>query len=213
VRRPHLSRQLDPTDFFSFKRVIVGAYHLHRQWMGKTIFTNDLKERPMDIFKMLKKDHDLVKKMIARLEKMDEEAVEKRETLFQKIKEELTVHSKSEEAAVYARLHGQDTTKNFALEGTEEHEIVDRLLQKLDSISASEERWTALVTVLKEVLEHHVDEEESEMFKKMKKAFSKEELTEMARSMKTEKKDQKAALPDENTKSPIYESEDAVFSG
>lgn len=189
------------------------VYYRHMACTSGGVDKSIHKERRMDIFSMLKRDHDLVLGLIKKLEKTDESAVTKRENIFAKIKEELTVHAKSEENAVYAQLQDRELTRDFALEGTEEHEIVDRLIAKLDSISASEDRWMALVTVLKEMLEHHIDEEESDMFKKMKKEFDKDELLQMARMMKSEKQQHKRSFAGNRTvKAPIYEREDAVIS-
>ena len=73
---------------------------------------------------------------------------------------------------LYRRMEKSEEGKDDALEGTVEHEVVDRLMEDLSrSRSAGSDKWTARCTVLQELLEHHIDEEEGEFFKIARKIF------------------------------------------
>ncbi len=132
--------------------------------------------KKQNIFALLKKDHEKVSQLFSKIEKAGDKAVAKKETLYAKIREELTIHSFGEEKAVYPLLKENEKTQDIGWESVEEHGVVKYLFSKIDAATAGTPDWKALVTVLKEVVEHHVEEEESEMFSKMRKAFSKEEL-------------------------------------
>ncbi len=135
-----------------------------------------MKKSQKDIFALLKKDHRTVEGLFAQLEKTTERGKKKRESLYSELRTEITRHSHGEEKVVYPRLKEVETTEAIGYESTEEHGVVKQLLKKLDATPCDTKQWTALITVLKEVIEHHVEEEESEMFSKMKKAFGKDDL-------------------------------------
>jgi hemerythrin-like domain-containing protein len=69
----------------------------------------------------------------------------------------------------YSALKAQEETKDVALEAVEEHHLVDVLLREIGRLAEDSERWKAKFTVLKENVEHHVEEEEQEIFKKAQK--------------------------------------------
>ncbi|HEV7682428.1 MAG TPA: hemerythrin domain-containing protein, partial [Pyrinomonadaceae bacterium] len=80
------------------------------------------------------------------------------------------------------------------LEAFEEHRLVKQLLGELDKMDKGEEQWTARFTVLKENVEHHVEEEEGEMFPKARKVLSTEQAEIIGTRMEEEKnKELKAA--------------------
>jgi hemerythrin superfamily protein len=133
-----------------------------------------------DIFSLIKADHRTVEELFAKIEKTTEHAVRTRERLYAKLREELNKHTEAEETAVYPRLKREGLTDKIAFEAVEEHEVVKYLLTKLDALLCDRRDWTALITVLKETVAHHVKEEEHELFPLMRKAFSREELAEMA---------------------------------
>lgn len=142
-----------------------------------------------DIFSLLKKDHRTVKTLFSQIDQTSERAAKKREKLYAQLREELTRHAHGEEVAIYPRLKANSETEDIGWESVEEHGVVKYLLARINEASADEPDWTALVTVLKESVEHHVKEEESEMFSKMKRAFSKEELDEISEEFLLAKED------------------------
>jgi hemerythrin superfamily protein len=146
----------------------------------------------MNIFDILKEDHKKVAGIFEKLEPTTERAVKTREDLFARLKTELDVHAIVEENVLYPALEQIDETRDMALEGVEEHSIVKRLLAELDDMAKDSEQWTAKLTVLKENVEHHVEEEETEMFKKAKSVMNKELIEELTRRVSAEKNRQMA---------------------
>jgi hemerythrin-like domain-containing protein len=89
---------------------------------------------------------------------------------------------------LYRGMEKSEEGKDDALEGAVEHEVVDRLMEDLSrSRSIGSDKWTARCTVLQELLEHHIDEEEGEFFKIARKIFDREGLTKMGTAFTAEK--------------------------
>jgi hypothetical protein len=147
----------------------------------------------MNVFDILKEDHKKVSGIFEKLEPTTERAVKTREELFARLKTELDVHARVEEKALYPVLEQIETTRDVTLEGIEEHRVVKHLLAELDNMAKDSEQWMAKLTVLKENVEHHVEEEEGEMFKKAKAALSKEQIEDLTSRVEAEKTKQMAA--------------------
>ena len=143
----------------------------------------------MDAMNLLKEDHQKVKKMLAELDSTTERGVKTREELFTKIKQELVVHEAIEEEIFYPALKEHPKTKEIALEGYEEHHVVDTVMAEIEGVAYDDEKWGAKFTVMKENLEHHIEEEEGEMFKQARQVFDQDELTQLGESMKARKED------------------------
>lgn len=147
----------------------------------------------MNAFELLKKDHQKVSGLFKQLEETTERAVKTREDLFAQLKQELDIHARIEETILYPVLKEAKETHEITLEAIEEHNVVKQLLSELDAMAVSEEQWTAKLTVLKENVEHHVEEEEGEMFKDAKKVLSAEQIEELGARLEAAKQEQKAA--------------------
>ena len=149
----------------------------------------------MNAFALLKSDHEKVSGIFEQLEGTTERATKTREQLFTKLKQELDVHAHIEETIFYPALKKEAETREITLEGFEEHHVMKMLLQELESLAVDTEQWTAKLKVLKENVEHHVEEEEGEMFKSAQEVFSQEQLDEFGARMEAEKarQQQKAA--------------------
>jgi hemerythrin-like domain-containing protein len=137
----------------------------------------------MDALKLLKTDHDKVKKLLAELESTTERGVKTREELFSTIKGELTIHEIIEEEIFYPELKSHPKAKEIVLEGYEEHNVVDTLMGELERLPVDDERWGAKATVMKENIEHHIEEEEGEMFKTARQVFDDAELEDLGARM------------------------------
>jgi len=137
----------------------------------------------MDAITMLKTDHDKVKKLLSELESTTERGVKTREELFATIKGELTIHEVIEEEIFYPALKSHPKAKDIVLEGYEEHHVVDLLMGELENLDVSDEAWGAKATVMKENIEHHIGEEEGEMFKQARAVFDRQELEELGARM------------------------------
>ena len=137
----------------------------------------------MDAITMLKADHDKVKKLLTELESTTERGVKTREELFATIKGELSIHEVIEEEIFYPALKSHPKAKDIVLEGYEEHHVVDLLMGELESLDVSDETWGAKAIVMKENIEHHIEEEEGEMFKQARAVFDRRELEDLGARM------------------------------
>jgi len=118
----------------------------------------------MKATELLKKQHRAVKKLFGDLKKLDGEA---RRPLMNQISEELAHHMAIEEDIFYPAVRGLDTKKTDEMipEAIEEHHVVKLVLSEIPKVDPEDERFEAKMTVLEELIEHHVEEEEHEMFK------------------------------------------------
>lgn len=147
----------------------------------------------MMILTALKADHDKVKKLLKTI--LATEDAKKRSPLFEQFKTELTLHSRAEEKVLYARLEKTEEAKDEALEGAVEHEVADRLVEDLsDTESVESDKWTARCQVLRELLEHHIEEEEGDFFKTARKLFDRQTLDKMGEEFATEKRNHSDAI-------------------
>ena len=148
----------------------------------------------MNVFTLLKTDHKKVAGILEKIDATTERGVKTREELFTQLKTELDVHARIEETIFYPELEKADETRDITLEAFEEHRLVKQLLGELEKMDKGEEQWTARFTVLKENVEHHVEEEETDMFPKAKKVLSDEQAEELGTRMEAAKsKELKAA--------------------
>lgn len=147
----------------------------------------------MDAFKLLKSDHEKVAGILEKIDGTTERALKTREELFTQLKFELDVHAEIEEKIFYPVLEKAEESRDITLEAFEEHRLVKQLLGELEAEAKDNETWTAKFTVLKENIEHHVEEEEGELFKKARKVLSEEEIDELGTRMEEAKSKQKAA--------------------
>ena len=137
----------------------------------------------MNAITMLTNDHRAVKKLLSELESTTERGIKTREELFARIKAELTVHEIIEEEIFYPALKEHPKAKDIVLEGYEEHNVVDTLMGELSAMPVDDERWGAKAKVMQENVEHHIEEEEGEMFKKARQVFDEAELEELGDRM------------------------------
>ena len=150
--------------------------------------------RDQDAIALLKADHDKVKELLTRLEDTTERAVKTRAELFATIKGELTVHEIIEEEIFYPELKAHPNAKDIVLEGFEEHHVVDVLMGELEALPVEDETWGAKALVMKENVEHHIEEEEGEMFTKARQVFDRGELADLGERMAARKASAKAEL-------------------
>jgi len=137
----------------------------------------------MDAITMLKAEHDKVKRLLNELESTTERGVKTRQELFATIKGELTIHEVIEEEIFYPALKSHPKAKDIVLEAYEEHGVVDHLMGELEALDVADERWGAKAIVMKENIEHHIEEEEGEMFRRARQVFDRDELEELGAQM------------------------------
>lgn len=139
----------------------------------------------MDAFNLLKTDHKKVAGLFEQLESARGSAAKLR--VFEQIKNELDLHTHIEEKIFYPVLEEPEETHELTLEAYEEHNVVKKLLKELSSARSANEEWEAKAKVLQENVEHHVEEEENELFPKASSALSEEEVEELGERMEAEK--------------------------
>ena len=147
----------------------------------------------MNAFNLLKSDHEKVAGILSSIEETTERAIKGREELFTRLKQELDLHAKIEEEIFYPAIEGAEETREVTLEAYEEHRLVKQLLAELEAEPKDTEEWTAKFTVLQENIEHHVEEEEGEMFKQARQVLSEEEVEELGNRLQAAKTQNRAA--------------------
>ncbi|KAF2395150.1 MULTISPECIES: hemerythrin domain-containing protein [Pseudomonas] len=140
----------------------------------------------MNAIDLLKADHERVKGILGQLSESTERAVKKRTELIAKLEMEITIHTRLEEEVLYPayKKAGGKEQEVMYYEAKEEHRTVDSLvLPDLKTTDPSTPEFSGRVKVVKELLEHHIEEEETEMFPQAKKLLGKATLEELGQQM------------------------------
>lgn len=143
----------------------------------------------MDALALLKKDHDAIKKQLKVLEETTPRAIKTRQELFGRLTFTLTVHEQMEETILYPALKQHAEAKDIVLEAYEEHDVVDKVLSDLEATPFDDDSWHAKLKVMSENLQHHIEEEEGEMFEQARQVFDGgvlESLGEQMQDIKTQ---------------------------
>jgi len=140
----------------------------------------------MNAFELLKQDHQTVSGIFDELEAGD--AAARRQT-FPRLKQELDVHAHIEETIFYPALKERPETRELVAEAYDEHAEVKRLLASLEQGlgAADGDAWLEQLTDLRDSVEHHVEEEENELFPNAEKALGAEQIDALGTRMKEEK--------------------------
>lgn len=140
----------------------------------------------MNAIDLLIEDHERVKGILTRLTESTERAVKTRTDLLQKLEMEVTIHTQLEEQILYPAYKeagGKEELKMYH-EAKEEHRAVDSLvLPDLKVTDPGSVEFSGRAKVCKELLEHHIEEEESEMFPQARELFDEARLEEMGKQM------------------------------
>lgn len=148
----------------------------------------------MNAIQLLKDDHKKVKELLNELVKTTTRADKKRMQLLEKIEQELRVHTRIEEEIFYPAFKkaGNSEHAKMYFEALEEHRAVeDLVLPDLKKTDRGSENFSGRAKVLKELVEHHADEEEKDMFKKAEQSMAKEELRALGEQMAERKQELK----------------------
>jgi hemerythrin superfamily protein len=137
-------------------------------------------EDAMNAVKMLKQQHRQVEKLFKEFENAKPAAT--RRKVFEQIADALAVHATIEERHFYPGVKTSDT-EDILLESVEEHLEVKRVIADLLGMKPGDENFDAKVKVLQEDVDHHVEEEETELFPKVEKLFDEEALEAMGVAM------------------------------
>jgi hemerythrin superfamily protein len=125
-----------------------------------------------DAIALLTADHKAVKAMFKEFEKLMEQddADEEKAALVEQICNELTIHAQVEEEIFYPAVREAIEDDDLMDEADVEHASAKDLIAQLEGMSPGDDHYDAKVTVLGEYIDHHVKEEEGEMFTKARKA-------------------------------------------
>jgi len=164
-----------------------------------------------DAISMLKADHEKVRGLLAQLESSSERSTSRREALLQEIAHAVEIHTTIEEEIFYPAYRDavkKKDDKKLYQEALEEHHVVELVMPEIEETDPSTEVFAAKAKVLKDVIEHHADEEEKEMFPRAKKVLEKEELRELAERMEARKAELEGMRSDESEEEDEEEDED-----
>jgi hemerythrin superfamily protein len=136
----------------------------------------------MNAVDLLEKQHREVEELFEEFEDASEGAKKTRERVCREISDQLAVHAEIEEKLFYPEAK-QENTEELLRESVEEHLAIKRILADILQDGIDHENFEARMKVLKEQVEHHVEEEEKDLFPKVRKSCSKEELEDLGNRM------------------------------
>lgn len=136
-----------------------------------------------DAIQILERDHRRFEELLKQGGDTTERARTARRELLATLTSELKAHELMEEEVLYPALKSHPEARDIVLEGYEEHHVADLIVEELHQVTTDDEKWGAKFKVLKESLEHHIAEEEGEMFKTARGIFSAEQLQALAGRM------------------------------
>lgn len=136
-----------------------------------------------DAVTLLETDHRRLEDLLKKGEETTERAVKGRTELLNRLTSELTVHELIEEKVLYPALRAHPEAKDIVLEGYQEHHVADLIVRELHAVHKDDEQWGPKFKVLKENIEHHIKEEEGEMFRTARGVLSREELQQLGARM------------------------------
>jgi hypothetical protein len=136
-----------------------------------------------DAIALLERDHRRFEDLLKQGEETTERAVKGRTELLKTLTTELNLHELIEEKILYPALKTHPEARDIVLEGFQEHHVADVLTRELHGLPPDDEQWGAKFKVLKESLEHHIQEEEGEMFRQARGIFSQDDLLRLGAEM------------------------------
>jgi hemerythrin superfamily protein len=149
----------------------------------KSVSAHVLPALPHDAVKLLEKDHRRFEKLMEDGEDTTARARKRRKNVLSTLAAEIVAHERKEEKVLYPALKRHSEARDIVLEGYQEHHVADVLVSELKNMDPADERWGAKFKVLKESLEHHIEEEEGHMFRTARSVLGRDRLEELGRRM------------------------------
>ncbi|HEV7765415.1 MAG TPA: hemerythrin domain-containing protein [Thermoanaerobaculia bacterium] len=137
---------------------------------------------------MLKSDHASLKRLLRELTETSDRALKQRESLVNQIERELKTHAQIEEEVFYPAFKAatkKTDAEDLFYEAAEEHHVADMILPALKAANPKSHEFKAKAKVLKDVIEHHIKEEETQMFVVARQVFDEDELREIGDLMQS----------------------------
>jgi hemerythrin superfamily protein len=139
----------------------------------------------MNALEILKQDHQKVKGLFQAATKATDHT--KRKDVFNQIDMELEIHAHIEETVFYPALEEHEEFKDMVAEALEEHQEAKQLLDELEQLGAESHDFGSKLQQLIEAVQHHVQEEEGEMFPKIHELFDEDELEQLGKELESAK--------------------------
>src|ERR1700752_408185 len=139
----------------------------------------------MNALEILKQDHQKVKGLFQDIRHESDRG--KQKELFDKIDTELEIHTHIEETVFYPAIDEHEEFKDMVAEALEEHQEAKSLLGELEELGADNHDFGSKLQQLMEAVEHHVEEEEGEMFPKIEEVFDEDELEQLGQELESAK--------------------------
>lgn len=136
-----------------------------------------------DAIEILEREHRRFEELLKQGEESTEQARKTRRELLATLTAELNAHELMEETVLYPALQVHSETREVVLEGFEEHHVADVIVKELNEVAPDDEVWGAKFKVLKESIEHHIQEEEGNMFRFARGIFTRAELRDLGARM------------------------------
>ena len=143
----------------------------------------------MNVLKILKKDHSTVQNLFGKFDRAGKTAYEKKGELFEKIRRELQLHSRAEEEIFYPALKAMNGEgRRLISAAVKEHKDMNDLLTQLSRLKPTDKNFDEKMETLIENVDHHVEEEEGEIFRFAEENFSEDQLEELGALIEERKK-------------------------
>lgn len=139
----------------------------------------------MNIYTYLKKDHRVVNSLFLSI--IDAKTVRQRLAFFNELKTELIIHAESEHSTFYSALKKTAEGKSYAKHGDKEHNKIELMIEKIENTDPKASLWLVQLGELKRMVEHHVEEEEGEIFKIAKKILARDQANKLTLDMVNKK--------------------------
>jgi len=143
----------------------------------------------MYVLKLLKKDHSTMQSLFSKFDRSGKSSHEKKGELFVQIRRELQIHSRAEQEIFYPALKAlSDDGRRLVSEAVKEHKDIDELLTQISRLKPTDKNFDEKMETLIENVDHHVEEEEGEIFRFAEENCSEEQLEQLGRQIEDRKK-------------------------
>ncbi len=133
----------------------------------------------MDIFELIKADHRKVEEIFSQME--NTKSSKTLDQCFNQLYKELNVHAQAEELTFYPTIRNHEGTEKLLEEAEEEHTEVKVMLEQMKSMDSSSAEFKEKLSQLKDAVEHHVQEEENDVFSQVRRFMNEEELKQLVK--------------------------------
>lgn len=130
------------------------------------------------IFKLLKEDHERHRDLLEKISNTSGDSEERR-TMFEQFRTEVTAHANAEEQSLYGTMLKDPDLQDEGRHSVAEHKEIDDFLGELQEIDMSSSAWLTKFKEMRHRYEHHIEEEEEDMFPEAKEELSDEQARKM----------------------------------